>query len=897
MGSHLDVRSLVIDPANPSTLYLTGVTGLSTFKTIDGGANWTPLNTAAAGLLAGGFALAIDPAQPSTIYAGGPFSSVVKSTDGGASWFFSSNGLTDFFVNVLAIDPSNTTTLYAGTTGVGVFRSTDGGANWAPRNSGHQSVFALAIDPRDTATLYAGTPGGVFKSTNGGGSWYLARSGNVRTIAFGPPSHPPVADAGPDQFVTVAPGDTPMVTLDGSGSSSPDGDPLTFTWTNSFGTVMGVTPTVPLAAGVHVITLTVDDGKGGTDADTVEITVNQAPVAEAGPNQVIQVPLGSTAAVTLDGSGSSDPDGDPLTFTWTNSFGTVMGVMPTVTLAPGVHTITVTIDDGNGGTDSDTVEITVNQPPTADAGADQLVTVAPGDTAMVALNGSGSSDPDGDPLTYTWTNSFGTAMGVMPTVPLAAGVHIVTLTVDDGKGGIDSDTVEITVNQAPVADAGSGQTVNANLGSAIVTLDGSGSSDPDGDPLTFTWTGPFGTVGGVSPTVTLPGGVHTITLTVEDGRGGVDTDTVTVAVRALKLSSGSLSFLFGKSHGASQPLSIRSVGGRVSYSIPRIASWLTTQPDRGESNGETDTIQVIVDPARKPGTYSVDMIIRGNGNIMARIPMTMVVPEGGVPAYPQLRLPDDPAVDAADFIPHGEPGHAMAGKSIIAIFGEGFVAEGEFRAETVPLPTKLGGVRVLFDGTVAPLYLVTPGLIHAQLPMGLRGPTATLLVVRDFQKAGSNPQEIEINDYSPGIFTLSQNGEGQGIVTFANSPDLAAPVGTVGNSRPATGGDLLTIYANGMGPVEPPLMDGHNSCEPDGVCLPDGSNVVLRHTTMTSVIRVGGVVVPAAKVVFSGSSPASVGVNEIVFEMPGGVPPGDAVPITIEIGGVVSKGGVTIAVE
>ncbi len=76
-----------------------------------------------------------------------------------------------------------------------------------------------------------------------------------------------------------------------------------------------------------------------------------------------------------------------------------------------------------------------------------------------------------------------------------------------------------------------------------------------------------------------------------------------------------------------------------------------------------------------------------------------------------------------------------------------------------------------------------------------------------------------------------------------------------------------------------------------------GTNVVLRHTTMTPVIRVGGVVVPAAKVVFSGSSPASVGVNEIVFEMPGGVPPGDAVPITIEIGGVVSKGGVTIAVE
>ena len=267
--------------------------------------------------------------------------------------------------------------------------SVSGFEPWKSDGTAVGTVLAADIFPGSTSLPAEFTPlgfGVLFAATDGVTGREL--------WSFKIINQAPVADAGSDQLVTVAPGNTAMVTLDGSGSFDPDGDPLTFTWTNSFGTVLGVTPTVPLAAGVHIITLTVDDGKGGTDTDTVEITVNQAPVARAGPNQVVQVPLGGTADVTLDGSGSSDPDGDSLIYTWTNSFGTVMGVMPTVTLAPGVHRITLTIDDGNGGTDSDTVEITVNQPPTADAGTDQLVTVAPGDTAMVTLDGSGSSDPE-----------------------------------------------------------------------------------------------------------------------------------------------------------------------------------------------------------------------------------------------------------------------------------------------------------------------------------------------------------------------------------------------------------------------------------------------------------------------------------------------------------------------
>ena len=88
-------------------------------------------------------------------------------------------------------------------------------------------------------------------------------------------------------------------------------------------------------------------------------------------------------------------------------------------------------------------------------------------------------------------------------------------------------------NLLPVADAGAAQTVESSPDGASITLDGSGSSDPDdGDVLTFEWKDADGNVVGTTATVnlTLPLGEHTFTLTVDDGNGGTDTDMVDVAV-------------------------------------------------------------------------------------------------------------------------------------------------------------------------------------------------------------------------------------------------------------------------------------------------------------------------------------------------------------------------------
>jgi len=100
----------------------------------------------------------------------------------------------------------------------------------------------------------------------------------------------------------------------------------------------------------------------------------------------------------------------------------------------------------------------------------------------------------------------------------------------DGDVRVDMGAYEYT-NRAPVANAGADQTVTADGScSAVVRLDGGASSDADGDRLTFTWSGPFGTVSGASASVSLPAGTHVVTLTVRDGRGGSSSDTLVVTV-------------------------------------------------------------------------------------------------------------------------------------------------------------------------------------------------------------------------------------------------------------------------------------------------------------------------------------------------------------------------------
>lgn len=377
-----------------------------------------------------------------------------------------------------------------------------------------------------------------------------------------PTNTPPLANAGADQTTFGG-----TVTLNGSASTDADGDPLTFAWTltvrpaGSTATLTNPTSVMPTFVadrdGEYRAQLVVNDGHANSAADVVIVTTipqNTPPVANAGPDQTAFV----ADLVTLDGTASSDIDGDPLTFAWVflaRPAGSVAALAGAGTARPtftpdvaGDYTIRLTVNDGRGGSNADSVLVTTqvrNRAPTANAGLDQVVVAG----QTVHLDGTASSDPEGTPLTFAWTFAsrptgstavLSNATTATPTfVADRAGNFVVQLIVSDGQLFSVPDTVLIsTSNTPPVANAGPDQTVDPGT---LVQLDGFASSDANNDPLAFLWsftTRPAGSTATLS-TAVIPNptfvadraGLYTVQLVVNDGKVDSAPDTVNITGR------------------------------------------------------------------------------------------------------------------------------------------------------------------------------------------------------------------------------------------------------------------------------------------------------------------------------------------------------------------------------
>ena len=292
-------------------------------------------------------------------------------------------------------------------------------------------------------------------------------------------------------------------------------------------------------------------------ADSDEDGVGDAcdrPNADAGVDQSVYV----GDVVMLDGGNSSDPDEDyPLTFAWAlvgqpaGSTATLAGadtVSPSFTAdRAGTYTAELVVTDSGGDSSApdQVVVSTINTAPVADAGEDQSISLI---GTVVDLDGSQSYDDDGDEITYAWTLSRPAGSNAVLDDPTSAtpsftadvnGDYTATLVVSDGALNAE-DTVLVTfANVAPVADAGNNQTVGVG---DTVALDGTGSSDANGDPLTYLWSlvsAPAGSTASIQPddvatTSFVPdeNGSYVISLAVNDGLVDSEPSSVTITATA-----------------------------------------------------------------------------------------------------------------------------------------------------------------------------------------------------------------------------------------------------------------------------------------------------------------------------------------------------------------------------
>lgn len=293
--------------------------------------------------------------------------------------------------------------------------------------------------------------------------------------------------------------------------------------------------------GTYQARLRVTDNEGDFDQSIVTVTVNEP------PNVPPVAAIGSSGTggqapytVNFDGTASSDPDGSIASYFW--DFGndrTATTATGSATYTqPGTYTVSLTVTDNRGATNTATRQIVVtgapNIPPNA---VIRTVSVAGTIPLTVNLSGANSTDPDGTIVSYAWdlgNGQTGTGSAIQ-AIYNEAGSYTVTLTVTDDRGATASQTLVIDVSEDSNIAPGADFTADPESGTVPLTVnfDGSASADVDGTIASYAWNFGNGQNGtGVVPaaaTYNFPG-TYTVTLTVTDNKGATGTATKTITV-------------------------------------------------------------------------------------------------------------------------------------------------------------------------------------------------------------------------------------------------------------------------------------------------------------------------------------------------------------------------------
>lgn len=209
-------------------------------------------------------------------------------------------------------------------------------------------------------------------------------------------------------------------------------------------------------------------------------------------------------------------------------------------------------------------------------------------------------------------------------------------------------------------------------------------------------------------------------------------------------------------------------------------------------------------------------------------------------------------------------GVPLAPGSIVTVYGSN-LSDGVAKADALPLPDRLNNMQLLLGDRSLPLFYTSAGQANAQVPFDLSPNTQHQIVVRRGTSL-SVPQTLSVAEAQPGIFTVNQQGTGQGIILKSDQRTVAAP------GTPANVGEAIVIYCTGLGLVTPAVTEGKPA--------PESS---LSRTVKPVTVTIGG---KDATVLFSGLTPDSAGLYQINAIVPDVT--GDAVPVQIQVAGQLS---------
>ena len=197
-------------------------------------------------------------------------------------------------------------------------------------------------------------------------------------------------------------------------------------------------------------------------------------------------------------------------------------------------------------------------------------------------------------------------------------------------------------------------------------------------------------------------------------------------------------------------------------------------------------------------------------------------------------------------------GYPVSPGGFVTLFGSGLGPQQPTTAKTFPFPTLLGGVSATINGKAAPIYLASSGQISLVVPYSTTGTTATVIVT--FNGTASNAVDVPLSATAPGIFSLTQNGLGDGAVLHAN-------YSVVNANNPALPGEIVQVFLSGMGAVTPTVADG---------AAAPGTEPLARVPAQTSV-TIGG---QPAQIFFNGLTPQLASLYQLNVKVPTSLAPG-----------------------